>query len=715
MARSVTSFGMFLLSLSACYGLGMSAGVFAQQVDAESVEIVEVTGRAQQFYLDTKTKIGTKTNADLIDIPMSAQVITAQLIADQAARDITDLYRSIAGVSEYSYSGVTFRGFRDEDNVFYDGVRGDPYSGFSVPDLFNVARVEVLKGPAAALYGGGEPGGMINYVTKAPTFTEHREVNVTAGNYTLHGISAESTGGLSEKTAYRLGGFYEAQDSFRNNADMENIEVTGGLLYDVSDDTRLITTIDYIVQNLGGHRLRGVPVDDEGNFLVGINYNANEKSDFQDMQAWVFQTRLAHTFSDALKVNATLRYLSNEREQKYHESRSWVDVNGDGAANIDDETIRREYRDQYRANDEVSLTSDFVYDFTAAGVEHQLLFGGDWHYMDTEYDYLRARYEADGIANLNIFTLNYGETDPSSYNLADQERDGIRRNRIGLYLQDMLSISDKWTLMVGARFDTFDERDKETGFEYDDSDMTYRAGITYKPVKTMSVYANYSESFNPVDATDQADANVTALEPVSGDAIEFGVKNEWLGGSIMTTMAVYHISKENLVYSNPNYIDGENDDTESALINFGEVESDGAEFTLVGDITDSVSVTANYAYNDTIVVDGSASNTFGEGDRFVNAPRHQAGLWTRYAIASIDSSIALGVNYVSEQISADAQRVKAFTVFDASWTTQWDNILLSVNVNNLFDKEYAVSGFSQRNGHFPGQPREIIAQLKYNF
>lgn len=711
MARSTASIGYFLSGITV---LGLSSGVLAQQ-QSEDIEHLEVTGRAQQFYLDTRTKLGTKTDADLLDIPMSAQVLTAQLISDQAARDITDLYRSIAGVSEYSYSGVTFRGFRDDNNVFYDGVRGDPYSGFSVPDLFNVDRVEVLKGPAAALYGGGEPGGMINYVTKKPTFNESAEINLTLGNYDLHGISGEATGALTDTTAYRLGGFYEAQDSFRNNADMENIELAGGLLHDFSDDTRLTTTFDYIVQNLGGHRLRGVPTDDIGNFLVDRTYNANEKSDYQDLEAWVVQSQLEHVFSDSFSVNSTLRLMTNERDQAYHESRSWVDVNGDGEANIDDETIRREYRDQYRANDEVSLTTDFVYDFSVAGIQHQLLFGGDYHYIDTDYEYLRARYEADGVGNLNIFNLNYGETDPDSYNLTDQNRDGIRRNRQGLYVQDMLQLDDKWTLMLGARFDHFEERDKESGFEYGDQDVSYRTGISFKPLDSMSFYANYSESFNPVDATDQADASVTDLEPVTGDSIEVGVKNEWLGGSIMTTLAVYHINKENLVASNPNFIEDENEDTESALINFGKVESDGVEFTLVGDVTDELSITANYAYNDTIVVDGSSSNTFGAGDRFVNAPRHQAGLWGRYAIHSINSSMALGVNYVSEQISSDAQKVKAFTVFDASWTTKWDNILFSLNVNNLFDKEYAVSGFSERNGHFPGQPREIIAQLKYNF
>ena len=119
--------------------------------DSQDIEIIEVQGRAQQFYLDSNTRVGTKTDANILDIPMSAQVITKQLIIDQAARDITDIYRSIA-VSEFSYSGVTFRGFRDSDSVFYDGVRGDPFSGFSVPQVFNVERIEILKGPSAVRY-----------------------------------------------------------------------------------------------------------------------------------------------------------------------------------------------------------------------------------------------------------------------------------------------------------------------------------------------------------------------------------------------------------------------------------------------------------------------------------------------------------------------------------------------------------------------------------
>ena len=705
--------------LALCIATCLSA--FSQIAFAKQntdIEKIEVLGRAQQFYLETESKVGTKTNLDLIKLPQSAQVLTNQLIIDQAARDITDLYRSIAGVSEYSYSGVTFRGFRDDANVFYNGVRGDPYSGFGVPQLFNVERVEVLKGPASALYGGGEPGGMINYVTKKPSYTNNRELKLTLGNYKTRGASLDMTGGLSKTMAYRLGGYYEQQDSFRKNADAKDTELTGGLLVDLSDSTVLTTTIDYIKQDLGGNRLRGVPVDDEGHFLVDRSYNANEAFDYQNMEALVLEANLEHYFNNNFLVNSTLRYMDNERDQAYHESRSWVDVNGDGVANIDDQTIKREYRKQYRANEEVSLTTDFIYNLDLNNASHQLLFGGDYHRVDTDYDYFRARYEKEGVANLNIFTLNYANTDPRLYKLRDMNRDGVDSDRFGIYLQDVMRIGEQWTIIGGVRYDHFKEDNQETGFSYTDSDITPRAAITYQPLENTSVYINYSESFNPTSSSDQEDvAQEGSLAPETGKQTELGMKNQWADGKIMSTFAFYKINKQNVVMTNPE--DTGTGDGIAALLNIGEVQSQGFETTLVGDLTALWTITANYAYNDTQVVKGvegdALRNTFGDGSRFANAPRHQAGLWTRYTLESVNSSIAFGANYVSEQVSTSGQKVRPFTVFDMSWTSHWDDIALSININNLFDKEYAVSGFSKRNGHFPGSPREILGQITYTF
>ncbi|MEM6538955.1 MAG: TonB-dependent receptor plug domain-containing protein, partial [Pseudomonadota bacterium] len=143
--------------------------VLAQETeDAPQVDEIIVTGRAQEFYLQSKPSLGNKFPGDLRDIPQSIQILSEQLIKDQAAVEITDLYRNISSVSVFSYSGVTFRGFR-QDEIRYDGLLGDPFSGFSVPLLFDIEQVEIIKGPSGALFGGGEPGGLINYVTKRPT------------------------------------------------------------------------------------------------------------------------------------------------------------------------------------------------------------------------------------------------------------------------------------------------------------------------------------------------------------------------------------------------------------------------------------------------------------------------------------------------------------------------------------------------------------------
>lgn len=692
-------------------------GSSATDSDQEIDEIV-VRGRAEEFYLVRSTQIGTKIDTDMMDLPQSAQVLNNQLILDQAARNITDLYRSIAGVSEFSYSGITFRGFRDSGNVFYDGVRGDPYSGFSVPQLFNVERVEVLKGPAAALYGGGEPGGMINYVTKKPSFEPSLEVGLTAGNYDLFGGFVDARGSISDAIAYRLAAFVEDQDDFRNNADARNIEIAGGLMLKLAERTDLTLTFDWVDQDLGGNRLRGVPVDDAGNFLVDRSYNANEASDFQDLDATVLQAALEHDFSENLRLRTIVRYLENEREQEYHESRSWVDVNGDGEANIADQTIRREFRDQFRANEEISLTVDVAYKFDVGTIQHHLLVGADYHDVDTDFDYRRARYEADNVANLNIFELNYGVTDSANYNLTDLNGSGGKSERYSLYVQDQITVGEKWVVLAGARWDNFDDTSKAVGFSFSDSNISPRGGVVFKPIEGTSAYLNYSESFRPASLRDQDDVVTDRpLDPETGSQIEIGVKQEFLDGRVVATAAIYEIQKKNLALNNPD--DTGPDDGIPALINLGKVDSQGAEFTVVGDLTENWTITANYAYNDTRVVEGvegdSIGNTFGDGSRFVNSPEHQAGLWTRFDMDKLRSAIAFGADYVSEQMSFSGQRVKSYVVYDMSWTSYWEEAQLQLNVRNLFDKSYAVSGFSERNGHFPGSPREIVAQLTYQF
>lgn len=155
-------------------GSFLSAPLLAQDVPNEQIGeaeqgadaggVIIVTGRAQKLYRVDETTSGKMATPPL-ESSLVITTISEQLIEDQGARDAQDLYRNISGVSFFSYAGVTARGFRQEE-IFYDGLRGDPYAGFSVPQLFNIERVEFLKGPAGMLYGPGAPGGLFNYITK---------------------------------------------------------------------------------------------------------------------------------------------------------------------------------------------------------------------------------------------------------------------------------------------------------------------------------------------------------------------------------------------------------------------------------------------------------------------------------------------------------------------------------------------------------------------
>lgn len=212
----ILSFYRFALLATASFS---SLPAFAQTAPAEADarDDIIVTGRVRRLYRVEETTVG-KVAEDPMNIPQAVQVINSELFADQGARDATDIYRNISGVSFFSYAGVTFRGFR-QDQSFYDGQRGNPFIGFSVPQLFNIERVEVLKGPAGLFFGPGSPGGIINYVSKMPSDTRSLRMVVTAGNYDRAGVFAEATGPVDANgvVTYRLGGFYESIDPYRVN------------------------------------------------------------------------------------------------------------------------------------------------------------------------------------------------------------------------------------------------------------------------------------------------------------------------------------------------------------------------------------------------------------------------------------------------------------------------------------------------------------------
>lgn len=705
----------------ALIALGFSSYSLAQQESAtqarniekpgeESVEIIKVKGRASQFYFVNESMMATKTPTDYMDLPQSVQVLSRQLLEDQAARETSDVYRSISGMTQFSYSGVTARGFR-QDQVRYDGVQGDPYGGFSIPQLFNIERIEVLKGPSGMLYGSGQPGGLLNYVTKKAKFESNREVALFLGNFDTYGISADLTGTIDEdsKLAYRVGGFHQTASSYRNNVEGENSLLSFGLTWLPLENMVVNLSYDFIDQDLGGHRLRGIPADDDGNFLTDISYSPNEKTDFQRVRADVLQAIISTDISANLTNTTVLRYLSNERTQNYHEPRGLL---------ADGRTMVRQFRDQFRANDEYSVTTDFVYQTALAGMAHTILVGGDYFNTDAEFLSTFGTGEDALIPNIDIIDPVYG-ADPSTYILTTGSLRESGIERTGFYLQDQISLTDHWQAIVGMRYDQFKEKNITNDISYSDSDISPRFGLIYRPSQDMSIFIAKSNGFNPQSLSavlgDENDSDANGgLTPEQSEQWELGFKNKWLDDAILTTLTFYEIVKDDVTVSNP-LNTGPNDGQPNA-IQIGEVTSMGVEFDVVGDITDVWTGTFSYAYNDAKIT-GGAPNSISNavGTEFVNAPDHTLGIWTRYDFPSIASAFALGVDYVSERISFSGQDVKPYTVWDASWRTTYKQFDIQLNLQNIFDKEYASSGFNERGGHFPGKPRTVLVQVSSQF
>lgn len=711
----------FALSVSVVLATSLSVHAEPQENRAdEALEEVVVVGRAREFYRVDSTSFATKTPTDMLDVPQSVQILTSQLIEDQAARDTTDLYRSISGMTFFSYSGVTFRGFR-QDEIRYDGVRGDPFAGFAVPQLFTIDRVEVLKGVSGMLYGGGEPGGVINYVTKKPEFGETRGlVELTGGNRSLYGVAAEVSGPLSLRggnaLAFRLGGYFEEEDSFRSNAGTDTSILDGGLSWRPGEDTEITGQIHYYDVELAGNRLRGVPVDDEGNFLTNAGWNTNEASDFLRMDALIGLLSVNHQFTGDFGATMTLRYIDNGESQQYHESR--------GPAAEGSTLYLREFRDQMRSNEEFSIVADFVLQRDIQGFENTILFGTEAYRQEGSFRGRTARQfnpldpaaSLGPVQPLDLLTPEYGRSGidviRDDLALIPFRVSGSEVRRYGFYAQDQVRLNDRWQLIGGARFDSYEDQDPLSGMSTSDEALSLRAGAIYKLADSLSTYVSYGEGFLPQGVLDPADGG--PFGPVESEQIELGVKAELFGGNIFAGLSVYEIVKDNVLIANPD--PGAGTPGIPNLLQIGEVTSKGFETDLVGDVTELWTFQANYAYNDARITGGSPGSIgTAVGDRFANAPRHAFGFWTRHEIPMLNSAIAGGIDFVGERLSIDGQRVRAYTTADVSWITELDDWKLQLNVRNLFDEKYAASGFIERTGHFPGEPRSVVAQVSRSF
>ncbi|HMV84493.1 MAG TPA: TonB-dependent receptor [Blastocatellia bacterium] len=683
---------------------------------------VDVVADLAEYRVEEMTT-ATRTSTRLIDLPQSVQVFPNQLIEDRAITEGNDLFRNVSGINQNTYSAMTFRGFTQRE-ILYNGARGNPFgsldgdvanSGFSTSQirLTNIQRVEVLKGPVSALYGAGEAGGLINYVTKKPKEVTDGEVQFRFGNFGQKYVSGELTGPATDKLLYRGAIYFEDRESFRRFANLDrrpearNYNAVGNLLWRPRERHRFGIEYEFIKQELPGQRLRGVPVDAAGNFLTNIEWTATEPTDFIKLDAHVFQFRGDHELGRDWSANYTFRYLDYDRAENYHEPR------GLNAATATGRTMRREFRDQFRSNQDWSFVGNIVKTANTGGVIHNLLFGAEYAAQDHLFrsGRVREREVAGGVVPaLDLFNPVYGLTSQRNYNITSFATDTADTGRAGFYMQDQIVFSRYFQMLAGGRIDRYnDEGFSGVALKGDGTFASGRVGAVVKPIEQLSFYASVANSFIRPPVLSQAPSANGPHDPETGVQFEAGAKAELLNRKLFLSTAFFNINKENVLRPDPNF--GPTGNNVNAVLATGAARSRGVEFNVEGFFTRAWYVAFNYAFVNTRITKDPTAALIGQP--LANAPRHTTGLFTRYNFTE-RTGIGLGVEQVSDRVEPFAGiRADGYAILDLSFYQQLTKpARLQLQITNVTNERYAMSSlFAARAGNFPGQPRAFVVTL----
>lgn len=692
--------GRILGGLMTASALAITAGgADAGNLDAVEIAMIDdqilVTGE-RATYANTRTSSATKTDTALVDVPQSISVVTRDLIDDASLRTLADVSRLIPGVGfgqgEGHRDAPVLRGNQSSADLFIDGVRDDAEY---FRDLYNVERIEFLKGPNAMIFGRGAGGGLINRVTRKAEFETSRAINLQGGQFGYGRASVDVGGAVSGAVALRLNAFYENADSYRDfvGTELYGVNPTGAVK--LGDATMLRISYEYFhdrrTVDRGVPSLNGRPYTGDRSAFFG---NPDESVSNFDRNAAV--ATLDHAFSDNLTFKNSLSYASNDKAYSNVFAAGPVNaLNGDVAlSSYNSAQQRRNLFNQ----------SDFTLNVTTGRLDHTLLVGAEVGVQKTEN--FRTPNNAAGvvtIASPTIFT-------PSPF-IGVQNDNLVDLTVLGLYVQDQIEIGRFVHLIGGVRFDRFDlqfddQRIGSSDFERSDEVFSPRAGIIVKPIDNASLYFSYSKSFLPQsgDQFGNLTATFAALEPEIFENLEVGAK--WnLSDRLELAAALYRLDRDNTRAVDPMTL---------LTVLTGAQRSKGVEVTLAGSITDKWAVIAGYSYQDAEIT--AATTAAPAGRTLALVPKHSFSVWSTYQVLP-RWRVGAGVIHQSDRFATISNQIVLpdFTRIDAAvYYALSDAIDLQVNVENLANALYFSTAHNDNN-ITPGAPRSVRAALTARF
>ncbi|MDD2673796.1 MAG: TonB-dependent siderophore receptor [Flavobacterium sp.] len=677
-----------------------------------------------------------------MDTPQSVQVIGAEIIGQQQAIRLSEVIKNANGVYVGSARGGAQESFfsrgydMSANNMLKNGFR---YNAGSIPEVSGLDKVEFLKGGSALLYGNVAPGGILNLVTKTPSFKSGGEITMQAGSYAYFKPSIDFYGPLNKHIAYRFTGSYENSESFRDVVKNERLYVNPSFLFNVSDKTQITVQGDYLsadwTPDFGTGILGKTILDLPRNSFYGALWSTgNTKS----ASASVL---LNHSFNENWKLSFNTSFQNYDRSSKSTAQLSNLDTYatpGDWNRGL----VQNKNSEQI-FGDQLSLQGTF----STGSIKHQIFTGVDYeNSLATANTY--AFYDANGKLITTYDTINLFTYDPNVPTLAipnSRVTQTVYTNtqRFGIYAQDLISFTEKIKLLAGLRW-SWQESQADThnltknpitiaeGAKRLDNAFSPKIGLVYQPTKDMSLFASYSNSFTPNTGTT---VDLKPLEPSMIDQYEAGIKKDFWKGALSTNVTVYQITNSNLVQTAIYKADGTlniNPIDPNLRELSGETKSKGIEIDVTARPIVGLGINAGYSYNDMRYEKTSGLNGSPiAGNRLARTPANTANLSFFYTLQTgILKGMSLGAigNYIGKRVGGwnnqyDSTRpngiwdreipLEGYTTIDVSAGYEWKKFSILCKLSNVTNElNYTVHENYSVN---PIAPRQILTSLKYKF
>lgn len=713
---------------------------------------VEITGRKEQAYKNTKSFSGTKTETPLRYVPQSISYVTKEVIDDQQAFKASEVIKNISGATHFSYynNDIALRGFRSS-NALINGLR-TPTSSWSQPLLPNVERIEVIKGPASALFANADPGGIVNTVTKKPLDEARKSINFATGSWNTNRLMADFTGPMNESKTllYRLNLAYQNAESFRVLQGGEDIVIAPSISF--IPDEKTSVNFDFVYSKTKSRLDRGQPIFGA---TAGTNLNSTpisfalgKRNDFENELNLYVTTSLRRKISEKVTFNVSyMKFLYDEDLLEHRTSNRYaVDgLNKPIPTKMEMQTIRRQGKN-YSDN----ITAYFVTDLKTGPLTHKIVTGYD--YIQNESPIGNSNYNATGYRRIDGTVANFTIPDPtkplpanyvafvldksgnpvpnvphfdlvnpdysiseiSGYINTSSQTDPAKYYQHGIYIQDQISVG-KFQALLGLRQEYYTDMlnyKKVTEKKVEQKALLPRVGLVYTPLEQVSLYGTYTEGYQPQSAAQIGDPARFGgpFDPLISNMYEVGAKTELFEKRLSANLAFYRIEQNNVL------VNAGNPGNTEELTQIGQQRSKGIELDVNGAIMPNFSITANFAISRNETTKSDKPELIGV--LAANAPKAQGGLWAKYTFLNPDLKglgVGAGVNYTGKRNTLNTiLELPEYTLFSAALYYNIDKFKISGNLNNVFNKRHWVGGYDF-NRLYPGAPRNFLIGIGYTF